>query len=367
MSALILDASRMDHAAELLRAGKLVAFPTDTVYGIASIPTHWADKEPADPRGVEIELGDDPDSVYLRRFKGGRKEPFSLHCGSVQSALRFVSPRAPLEEFAVSELGPRGVTVVLRWHRRGLGVRIVNHPVGSAFLEACAVPVLASSANLHGQPTLHDPRQIADLPGVDAVVDGGVLPPRPASTVARMLPCGLQVLRHGALGLADLGRHFTRDVHFVCVGNLNRSAFAHRLIESMQAWLAARVPDFVPAWRPSSSGVAGNPAVAVPEPMQQAASRRGVDLAAHRPSRFDPAVRGLRVALGDDVVQLVGDAALNLRVADPMGGPADGYERCAHEIVTRLHFQLLAQWAPVQDAALEDQFCKLFLAPGDSP
>lgn len=364
MTAPILEPSRVDEAAELIRAGKLVAFPTDTVYGIAAIPTAWADKEPSDPRSVEIELGDDPDSVYLRAFKGGRKEPFGLHCGSVQSALRFVSPRSPLEEFAIRELGPRGVTVVLRWQLRGLGVRVVQHPAGSAFLEACGVPVLASSANLHGQPTLNDPREIAKLPGVAAVVDGGVLPQRPASTVIRLLPVGAQVLRHGALDLAALAGLLTRQLHFVCLGNLNRSAFAHYLVAAMQQWLAERVKDFVPAWQPSSSGVVANPKVAVPEPMREAARRHGVNLLGHVPVRFDSVTGGLRVVMGDDVAGLVPDAAVNLHVDDPMGGPAPGYERCARDIVTRLHFQLMAEWAPLNDAALEAEFRKLFLATG---
>ncbi|MBX3473415.1 MAG: Sua5/YciO/YrdC/YwlC family protein [Planctomycetes bacterium] len=361
MSAAILDASRVPEAAELLRAGKLVAFPTDTVYGVAAIPTEWADKEPSDPRSVEIELGHDPDSVYLRAFKGGRKEPFSLHCGSVHSALAFVSPRTPLEEFAIRELGPRGATVVLRWHTRSLGVRIVNHNVGSDFLEACAVPVLATSANLHGQPTLHDPREIAQLPGLAAVVDGGVLPPRPASTVLRMLPSGVQVLRQGALDAAALAAHFTRYLHFVCLGNLNRSAFAHRLVDAMQHWLAHHTKDFVPAWRASSSGVVGNPKVAVPQPMREAARAFGVNLDGHVPVRFDSAAPGLRVAMGDDVAGLVGDVALNLHVDDPMGGPPGGYQRCAQEIVTRLHFQLLAGWSPLADAEQEGAFRRQFL------
>lgn len=366
MTAEILDHSGLQRAAELLRAGRLVAFPTDTVYGVAAVPTAWAEVEPADPRSVEIELGDDPDSVYLRAFKGGRREPFSLHCGGVNSALAFVSPRTGLEEFAVRELGPRGATVVLRWHRRSLGVRIVNHPLGSAFLEACGVPVLATSANLHGQPTLNDPREIARLPGLAAVLDGGVLPPRAASTVLRMLPSGLAVLRQGALAMPELARLFTRDVHFVCVGNLNRSAFAQRLLSSMQDWLAARVPAFVPAWRPASSGVAGNPRQGVPQPMLEAARAHGVSLQGHVPARFDPAAprQGLRVAMGDDLAGLVPGADLNLHVDDPMGGPAPGYARCAREILTRLHFNLMADWAPAQDEALESEFRKVFLGNG---
>lgn len=357
MPARIIEASRVHEAAALLRAGKLVAFPTDTVYGIA-----------AKVDGDSLEAN--PDSAALRAFKGGRAEPFSLHCGNVDQALAFLPQANAADIFAFRQLAPRGVTPVIRWHDRSLGVRVVQHVLGSSLLVGAGVPVLASSANLHGQPTLRDASSIAALPGIDAVLDGGELPQRPASTVARLLPSGMQVLRAGALAGAELARVFTRSVRFVCMGNLNRSAFAHKLIEAMQAWLSANVPGFVPAWHSASAGIIANPSQRVPEPMVTAAAARGVALAAHKPSRFGVGVDdAMLVALGDDVAAAVEAVAhrevLNMRIADPMGGPAEGYAAAAAAIARGLRHAMLSEWAPlgVDDTRLESDFEKLFLRP----
>jgi len=382
MAARILGPDQISQAANMLRAGKLVAFPTDTVYGVASIPTAWTEQEPANFAGQEIELGHDPDSLYLRKFKGGRRELFSLHCGSVQGALTFTSPRTHAEVRVLQALAPAGVTVVVRWHSRSLGVRVVQHPLGSAFLDACEVPVLATSANLHGQPPLMDPAAIAQLPGLDAVLDGGVLPARPASTVVRLLPAGLQVLRRGAVDDDGLARAFTRDLQFVCLGNLNRSAFAAGLVAAMQQWLAQRLTGFVPAWRVRSCGIIANPQAKVPPEMLSAALLHGVDLSGHVPTRFaggGPADE-LDIAMGDDAAAAVETVAqgevVNLHVQDPMGGPPAAYQAAAQAITMRLHFEVMHEWAPQPakegpgrdqaDAALEAEFRRRFLAAARS-
>lgn len=358
MAAPILDSTRVAEAAAALRAGKLVAFPTDTVYGVAAMCDGGA-------------LGDNPDSTTLRAFKGGRAEPFSLHCGSVERALGLLGERPAAEIHALRALTPRGLTLVLRWRSRSLGVRVVQHPVGSAFLEAANLPVLATSANLHGSPSLLSAAEIARLPGVDLVLDGGALPQRPASTVARLLPAGIQVLRKGALHGTELASALERTVQFICLGNLNRSAFAAALVDAMQSWLAARLDGFIPAWRVYSSGLIAHAAQRVPPHMVDAAASRGVSLGQHVPARFDAAQasQDLLVAMGDDVAQAVETVAraeyMNLHVEDPMGGPADGYVQAAAHIARGLRQSLLGQWAPqgAADARLESEFEKLFSGP----
>jgi protein-tyrosine-phosphatase len=183
-----------------------------------------------------------------------------------------------------------------------------------------------------------------------------------------MLPAGIQVLRKGAMHGAELAGALERTVQFVCLGNLNRSAFAAALLDTMQAWLAARLDGFVPAWRVCSSGLIAHPGQRVPPQMVEAAAARGVSLGQHVPARFDAAHANhdLLVAMGDDVAQAVETVArgeyLNLHVADPMGGPAEGYVQAAAHIARRLRQSLLGQWAPlgVEDARLESEFEKLF-------
>lgn len=337
MAPKILKPGQLEEAAELILRGGLVAFPTNTVYGVAAL----ADEAFSNER--------------LRAFKGGRAERFSLHCGSVESALSYAGPLNAPEEFALRALTPNGVTLVVAAGDASLGVRVVSHEIGSALLEAVPAPVIATSANPHGQPPLNDPQAIAAL-GVDAVLDGGVLPERPASTVVRLLPCGFEILRQGAMGPVDLAAVYTRSIQFVCLGNLNRSAFAHHLLESMQQWLAGNIGPFVPAYLPSSSGLIARSRNRPPAEMQQAASEYSVGLGGHTPSLFDPSeLPPLCVAMGNDVEPHVAEHSprdlLSWDVEDPMGQPAGVYARTAKQVVAHVKRDLLARWADGGDKA----------------
>ncbi len=351
MTARILPPHQLDEAILMLREGALVAFPTDTVYGVAAL----ADAE--------------FDNAALRRFKDGRTDQFSLHAGSIESALKYAGELRPAESFALHTLAPHGVTVVIARDGGTLGVRVVAHEAGSALLEGASAPVVATSANAPGQPPLRDPAQIARM-DVDAVLDGGVLPRRPASTVVRLLPAGLEVLRMGQVAKAELGRIYTRPVHFVCLGNLNRSAFASGLLDAMQTWLADITHPFVPAFHPSSSGLIASPQAAPPLEMLRVAADFGVNMSEHEPHRFSPTtLPPWCVSMGDDVVDELEKVSpknlLRWRVTDPMGGPEPGYRRAAAQIAALVRDDLLCRWA--DGDALEAEFEKIFYGQGESP
>ena len=356
MAAPILDSSQIDEAARLLREGKLVAFPTDTVYGVAAL---------ADTNFH---------SARLAAFKGGRPQPFAVHVPYAETALRVSGPLPELARHAVTKLGPRGVTVIVAngAENKGLGLRIVQHNVGSKFLDLAGAAVVATSANQHGEAPLTSPTEIAELPGLGAVLDAGELPERPASSVVRMLRCGLEILREGAVSRDKLAELFTRSIEFVCLGNLNRSTFSHHLLAAMQAYYAEQIERFLPAFDVRSSGLIARPTSSSPKQMHEAAAAYGVELTGHHPTRFDPARASeadIAVSMGTDVAQEVAAAnehALRWTVLDPMGGPLDGYFQTAAQV--RVHMEaLLARTARVKDddAELEAEFEKLFSGPGD--
>lgn len=354
----MLTPDEIEKAAQLVRQGRLVAFPTDTVYGVAALADEGFD------------------SVPLREFKGGRQGPFSLHFGGTSEALAVANPQGILEPQALRRLTPRGVTVIVADEHtgRGLGCRVVRHDVGSKFLSSVGRPVVATSANLHGTPPLNDPREIARLPGLDAVIDSGALPDRPASTLVRMLPSGLEILREGAVPRDELAGLFTMKVEFVCLGNLNRSAFAKGLAYAVQQWWRRRVGRYVPAFEFYSSGLIAAPDTSPPPGMIQAARACGVDLGGHRPTRFDPARcarADVAIAMGEDVFDEVRRAhpdALCWDIHDPMGGPPEGYERTAGE-VRQAWLAALARLPCIRDAddALEADYLKVFSGQGGQP
>ena len=321
--------SDMEHAADLVRQGKLVAFPTDTVYGVAAL--------------ADEVMG----SEALREFKWGRRTPFALHAPDVETAMQAVPDMTLVETRAVEILTPRGVTVVAK----GTGMRVVTHEIGAEFLRRIGQPVVATSANEPGSPALHKVGDVLKVVGIDAVLDAGDLPERPSSTVAGVLTCGLQVLREGALPLEELRQLFTRSIEFICLGNLNRSAMAHHLLAAIQDELDAHHGTFVPAFLPSSSGIIGHPQSHVPEEMVEAAAdlHFGATFAAHVPRKFDPALskeKEILVSMGPDVIDsirggLPGVGLLEWDVQDPMGGPPIGYRDTAEQIVRLVRDELL--------------------------
>jgi L-threonylcarbamoyladenylate synthase len=176
-------------ALKALLAGKPVVLPTDTVYGLCSLPQEGAVSR-------------------LRRLKGTPAEqPISLLFGDLDGLL----DRAPwLEGRPELVLLPGPFTLVLPNPERAfpwltgsradtLGVRVPELR-GEAFAAVVEVGgVAATSANLHDGP---DPRRLEDVPeairaGAGALLDGGELPGTP-STVIDFSGAEPRVLREGA-------------------------------------------------------------------------------------------------------------------------------------------------------------------------
>ena len=161
------DAAGIAAAAAILRAGGLVAFPTETVYGLGA---HALDAAAA--RGIFEAKGrpaDDPLIVHLASAEG-------------VDAVARLGPRAAL---LAQRFWPGPLTLVLPKRARvppivtaGLGtvaVRVPAHPVALALLESAELPIAAPSANLFGRPSpTRAEHVLADLDGrIDAVLDGG--------------------------------------------------------------------------------------------------------------------------------------------------------------------------------------------------
>lgn len=157
--------SDIDAAAAAIRAGDLVVYPTETVYGLAADAT-------------------DPEAVgRLFEAKGrARDEPVSLAVPDVETALAYTRPTDRERRF-MREFLPGPVTVVVERRepvpdvltdgRPRVGVRVPDHPVARDLL-AVAAPLTATSANVSGNPSA---TTVAELDAIteDAavVLDGG--------------------------------------------------------------------------------------------------------------------------------------------------------------------------------------------------
>ena len=196
------DKGGMARAAEILRAGGLVAVPTETVYGLAA-------------------RADDVAAVSLIYEAKGRPSfnPLIVHVASMEAA-RELAEFSPEAETLAQAHWPGPLTLVLP--RRpdaklaetvtaGLetvAIRMPNHPIMREILSAVDMPLAAPSANRSGfiSPTTAD-HVLTSLDGrIDAVLDGGECRAGVESTIAAVRVDGrVEVLRPGPVQL-DAGR-----------------------------------------------------------------------------------------------------------------------------------------------------------------
>lgn len=162
------DAASIAEAAALLRAGRLVAFPTETVYGLgadalseAAVSGIFAAKER--PRT-------DPLIVHLATARDLPRVAASVPAAAAALAARFWPGPLTL-------LVPRhpDVPLVVTAGLPSVAVRVPSHPVAHALIAAAGRPIAAPSANRFTRPSPTTAAHVlADLDGrIDAVVDGG--------------------------------------------------------------------------------------------------------------------------------------------------------------------------------------------------
>ena len=183
-------------AAECLRRGGLVAFPTETVYGLG---VHAMDR-----------------AAVHRLFEAkGRpaNDPLIIHVSAFDQVAPLVATLPDEAESLAARFWPGPLTLVMP---RGssvplevtAGVRVPAHPVARALLLAASLPVAAPSANLFSRPSPTLAAHVLDdLDGrIDMVVDAGPTPVGVESTVLDLTADPPVVLRPGAISVEMLRR-----------------------------------------------------------------------------------------------------------------------------------------------------------------
>jgi L-threonylcarbamoyladenylate synthase len=189
----------LQRAVEVLRAGSLVAYPTDTVYGLAALPTDAraverlfeAKGRPAD-RGVPLLIASPADLALVAA------DVPEVASGLMQTfwpgALTIVLPTA-----AGFRSPAIGETVALR---------VPDHPVPRELVRLLGGPITGTSANVSGgaEPlTADDVRsQLGDA--VDLIIDGGQCEGGQPSTVVDCTTQPPRVVREGAISREELVR-----------------------------------------------------------------------------------------------------------------------------------------------------------------
>ena len=195
------SAAAIAEAARLLSQGKLVAFPTETVYGLGADATNeeavrriFAVKgRPAD-HPVIVHIGD---ASQLRTWAGAVPSGAALLAQAFwPGPLTLVLPRA------------RAVFDVVTGGQDSVGIRVPSHPVARALLSAFGRGIAAPSANRFGHvsPTTaaHVAADLDDAPAM--IVDGGSCDVGIESTIVGFRGDDAVLLRPGAIGVDELTR-----------------------------------------------------------------------------------------------------------------------------------------------------------------
>lgn len=204
-------------AADVIRAGGLVSFPTETVYGLGA--------NALDPAAV--------DRIFEVK-KRPAYDPVIVHLSSILQIER-VAIRVPPLAYELAEMfWPGPLTLVLKkspgvasnvsTNMDTVAVRMPNHRIPLALVEMSDLPIAAPSANLFTRPSPTSARHVLeDLDGhVDVVLDGGDCPIGLESTVLDLTASHPTVLRPGGLEVDRLRQHIP-DLHML-----------HRYVETDQ-------------------------------------------------------------------------------------------------------------------------------------
>ncbi len=157
---------KIERAVQALRAGEVIVYPTDTVYGIGCAL--------GNKRAV--------DRIFHLTGKD-ESQPLTFLCADLSDIARY----AVLENAQYRLLkrllpGPytfvlpatREVPRILMSKRKTVGIRVPNHPVALALAKALEAPIVSTSASYRGEEPLNDPAEIvARFKGIELVLDAG--------------------------------------------------------------------------------------------------------------------------------------------------------------------------------------------------
>jgi L-threonylcarbamoyladenylate synthase len=195
---LILHPDQIALAAEFLRKGELVAFPTETVYGL----------------GAPIFNPEAMAKIYLAKGRPS-DNPLIAHIASLDQIDLIARDIPPAFYLLAKKFFPGPLTVVLKKHPSvpsivsggldTIAIRMPSHPIAQELIKAVGQPLVAPSANLSGKPSSTTVQHVVnDFEGkIEAVIDGGPTEYGVESTVVSLVaePC---LLRLGAVPKAAI-------------------------------------------------------------------------------------------------------------------------------------------------------------------
>ncbi len=378
-------------AVKSLEKGRLVVFPTETVYGIA----------------VSVQHRDSLQAIFRTKQRPENK-PLTLHIADKKQLDTYVPSLSLLDRVFLRKVWPGPLTAVIKlspqqmvmvrktlgeelvqllYHNNCIGMRLPDNPIARRILESTKAPVVATSANISGQAAAVSIEQLFQQQlnagsnwvdeNIDVIIDDGPTRYQKGSTVIKLdsshsfdccksadchegvgrhNPCGFTVLRNGVLDTGVLERMRMVTILFVCTGNTCRSPMAEGIFRDMLAKKTGCPVDLLTSngYKVLSAGVmAYNSAPPTPEAVA-VCKEMGVDISSHKAKLLHAEMINQADIIFvmsrmhyNALLQMVPQAKARTfmlggdrDIADPIGEDIDGYRRCANEIVNYLREQM---------------------------
>ena len=191
-------AENLLRAANLIHAGEIVAFPTETVYGL----------------GADAFNVDACKKIYAAKLRPADK-PLTLHVATFEMIVQIAEISTAAEKL-IEKFLPGPLTLILpkknivpdfvTCNSKSVGVRFPNNTVAQDFIKLAGVPIAAPSANISGKnPPVTAQEVLENLGGkLEIILDGGKCDVGISSTIVDISAGELKILRQGKIPLAKI-------------------------------------------------------------------------------------------------------------------------------------------------------------------
>ncbi len=353
-----LDPAKPDHAvlteaAQLVDSGALVAFPTETVYGIACRVTNDSLKSLSSVKGRSA------DKYY------------TLHIAESAQAHKYVPQLGLRAAKLVKNAWPGPLTIVFEldddslakvrsnldsqvfenlYKSNSIGIRCPDNIVSRQFISRLESPIVAPSANTGGADPATTAEQVLNsLNGkIDMILDGGPAKYGKSSTVVKIGKNNFDILRQGVYEHSEIERLYMVRVLFVCTGNTCRSPMAEGIFKKRLAEKLNCTVDQIEqiGYKTGSAGTIGSAGWPASTEAVDVCSENGIDISSHQSTALSKQlieqsdlIYVMSRCHREQVLNLCKAAeekcflmAADTEVPDPIGQDRHIYQRCFAQI-----------------------------------
>jgi|GEM_PF-31110 len=238
------DTKIISRAVQILKEGGVIAYPTDTLYGL----------------GVDIFNNKALSKLFLLK-KRKTNEAISFIVDSLDTLEKFIGKIDPLKRKQIKKLLPGKYTIIIenenphtqiksdflssrKYSVNKVGFRIPDHPVVHRLCVGLGAPITSTSANISGQNNVSSVTEVVAHFGnrLDCILDAGPIADNRGSTVIDFTKNPYMIMRQGEVSLSRISeilpevpfqlRETKMGILFVCSGNICRSPMAEGILKS---------------------------------------------------------------------------------------------------------------------------------------